>query len=259
MRSRRRIVSLAPSVTSILVSLGARRDLVAVTRWCHEVADVGRLPTFGDCWATETRPLARLRPTLLIGSVPYQPETMAKLLEFPAPFVATNPRTLEDIFREIHLLGTIVGRQPAAARLVRRMRDEFGQVACAARGALDCPRVYAEAWPNPRISSPPWVAELIALAGGTMVVPAGRRVTDEEVRRARPDVIVLAWAAAGDRSRRESALANAAWRSVRAVRTGRVFVVPDYLLNTPGPPLVRGLHALFRLLHPELGVRRTRR
>lgn len=258
-RLRRRIVSLAPSVTSILIGLGARRDLVGVTRWCREVAGVGNLPVLGDAWAIETGPLTRLRPTLLIGSVPYQPETLAKLLECPAPFVATNARTLDDIFREIHLLGALVGRPRAAAKLVRRMRNEFDRVARSARGALDCPRVYVEAWPHPRISSPPWVAEMVALAGGKMVVPAGCRVTDADVRKAKPDVIVLAWTAAGDRARRESALKNTLWRSVPAVRTGRVFVVADHLLNTPGPPLVRGLHSLFRLLHPELGVRRPRR
>jgi iron complex transport system substrate-binding protein len=258
-RSRQRIVSLAPSVTSILVSLGARRDLVAVSRWCREVTDVGGLPAVGDCWDTETSPLARLRPTLIIGSVPYRAETLAKLLEYPATFVATNPYTLADIFREIQLLGALVGRERSAKRLVKRMRAEFVRVSREARRAPERPRVYAEAWPRPRISSPPWVAELVKLAGGRMVVPAGRRVTDAEVRRARPDVIVLAWAATGNRARRQTVLENTLWRSLPAVKTGRVYVVPDHLLNTPGPPLVRGLQSLFRLLHPELGAQRSRR
>jgi iron complex transport system substrate-binding protein len=258
-RSRRRIVSLAPSVTSTLVALGARRELVAVSRWCHEVADVGGLPALGDCWAIETRALARLRPTLIIGSVPYRSETVAKLLEYPATFVATNPHTLGDIFREIQLLGALVGRERAARRLVARMRTEFDRVARQARRASERPRVYAEAWPRPRISSPPWVAELVRLAGGRMVVAAGRRVTDAEVRHARPEVIVLAWAATGNRARPQSVLENTAWRSLPAVQTGRVYVVPDHLLNTPGPPLVRGIQSLFRLLHPELDGRRSRR
>jgi iron complex transport system substrate-binding protein len=258
-RSRWRIVSLAPSVTSILVELGARRDLVAVTRWCREVADVRGLPVFGDCWATDTAGLARLRPTLIIGSVPYQAETLTKLLEYPAPFVATNPRTLADIFSEIHMLGALIGRPTAAMRLASRMQREFDRVGRAARRAANRPRVYAEAWPHPRISSPPWVAELVALAGGMMVVTPGRKVSDTEVRRARPEVIVLAWAAAGNRSRPGSALKNPAWGSVPAVRTGRVFVVPDYLLNTPGPPLAGGLQVLLHLLHPELRTRHTRR
>ncbi len=48
------------------------------------------------------------------------------------------------------------------------------------------PRVYCEAWPHPRISSPPWVSELVEMAGGQAVMRAGTRITDEEVTRAGP-------------------------------------------------------------------------
>lgn len=114
------------------------------------------------------------------------------------------------------------------------------------------PRVYCEAWPHPRISSPPWVAELVRICGGVMIVPAGQRIADEDVARANPEVIVLAWAAAGAKSKPEQVLANPAWRDVSAVREGRVFAIRDELLNTPGPPLARGAEELLRVIHPEL-------
>lgn len=255
----RRIVSLAPSVTSILLEIGARRDLVAVSRWCGAVADVRGLPALGDSWKLDAAALARLRPSLVVGSVPYRPETLAAILEVPAPFLGTNPRTLADICGEVRLLGALTGRLAGARRLVARMRAEFARVARRARRASGRPRVYAEAWPHPRISSPPWVAELIQLAGGEMVVPAGCRVTDAQVRRARPEIIVLAWTATGARARPDSALANPAWQAVPAVVAGKVFVVADHWLNTPGPPLLRGLQCLFSLLHPELASAKRRR
>ena len=110
------------------------------------------------------------------------------------------------------------------------------------------PRVYSEAWPNPRISSPPWVSELIALLGGTPAVPAGQRITDEQVAAARPDVIVLAWTATGGKADPRRALHNPAWRDIPPVREGRVFVVRDELLNTPSPVLVRGARELRRAI-----------
>ena len=63
-----RIVSLAPNVTSILLALGAGRELVGVSRWCKDVAAVGRRPTVGDCWKLDVDELLKLRPTLVIGS-----------------------------------------------------------------------------------------------------------------------------------------------------------------------------------------------
>ncbi len=248
-----RIVSLAPSVTSILLELGAGRELVGVSKWCRDVADAGRRPAIGDCWKLDVREMMRLRPSLLIGSVPFAAEAVGKILEQPVAFLALNPRSLADIESDILVLGRVVKRRAAAERLVRRMRRAFRDVARAVRARNLRPRVYCEAWPHPRISSPPWVAELVELAGGEMVVKAGARVSDDDVARARPDIIILAWTAAGDRAKVATALQVPAWRNVPAVRNGRVFVVRDEVLNTPGPPLISGVRELRRLIE---GARR---
>jgi iron complex transport system substrate-binding protein len=245
-----RIVSLAPSVTSILLELGASRELVGVSRWCKDVADVGSRPTVGDCWKLDVREVMKLRPTLLIGSLPFAAEAVAKILEQPVAFLAINPRSLADIENDVLTLGRLVDRGRAAKGLIRRMRGVFDGVARRAQrfGRRSRPKIYCEAWPNPRISSPPWVAELVEIAGGRMVIQAGARVSDQEVARAKPDIIVLAWAAAGDRAKAETALRNAAWQRVPAVNSRRVIVIRDELLNTPGPPLMRGTVELFRLI-----------
>jgi iron complex transport system substrate-binding protein len=251
-REPMRIVSLAPSATSILCEIGAEAALVGVTKWCAEVADVGRLPRLGDCWHMESvGEILALRPTLVIGSVPYKQETVAKLLEQPLNFLAMNPRTLGDVEADIRLLGGIVGRAAAAERLVKRMRSGLAAVARRAAQAETRVRVYCEAWPNPRISSPGWVAELVNIAGGEMVLPAGEKVTDEQVATGRPEVIVLAWAATGAKANPRKCYEIAAWRDVPAIRERRVFVISDELLNTPGPPLVRGAKQLWALLHDE--------
>ena len=247
---RMRIVSLAPSVTSILLELGAGRDLVGVSRWCKDVADVGARPTVGDCWKLDIREIMKLRPTLLIGSVPFAAEAVAKILEQPVAFLAINPRSLVDIESDVLTLGRLLDRGRTAERLIRGMRGAFDDVARRARrfGRRSRPRVYCEAWPNPRISSPPWVAELVEIAGGRMAVKAGARVSDAEVARAKPDIIILAWTAAGDRAKVDAALGTPAWSDLPAVQNRRVVVIRDELLNTPGPPLLRGALELSRVI-----------
>ena len=219
---------------------------------------MGGLPRVGDCWAGDPGEIAKLRPTLLVGSVPFNPEMLARLLELGAPLLAMNPRSLADVYADIRLLGGIVGRPAAAARVARGLRRGLEAIAADAKrraaGAarrFARPRVYCEAWPHPRISSPPWVAELVTIAGGTPVLPPGQKVTDEQVAAAAPDVIVLAWAATGAKAEPRRALENRAWRDVPAVRNRRVFVVRDELLNTPAPILVRGARELARLLRRD--------
>jgi ABC-type Fe3+-hydroxamate transport system substrate-binding protein len=81
-----------------------------------------------------------------------------------------------------------------------------------------------------------------------MVVKAGARVADEAVALARPDIILLAWAATGNRANARMTFANAAWKNVPAVHHKRVFVIRDELLNTPGPPLAAGAREIQRIL-----------
>jgi iron complex transport system substrate-binding protein len=245
-----RIVSLAPSATSILCAIGARRLLVGVTKWCCDVAPVAGLPQVGDCWHMESvADVVALRPTLVIGSVPYKQETVGKLLEHRLNFLAMNPRTLEDVYGDIRLLGGITERAARAAELIAKMRAKFAAIERASKKPKRILRVYCEAWPNPRISSPPWVAELVKMCGGEMVVAAGEKVSDVDVASAQPEVIVLAWAATGDKSQPQQAYGVEAWKEVPAIRDRRVFVIRDELLNTPGPPLIDGAEELRRVVH----------
>ncbi|HET9400658.1 MAG TPA: ABC transporter substrate-binding protein [Candidatus Acidoferrales bacterium] len=255
--TRQRIVSLAPSVTSILIEIGARRSLVAVSKWCADVADVGNLPRLGDCWAIEPGAIESLKPTMVIGSVPFRTEAVAKILELPVPFVALNPRNLADVYSDIELLGRLAGLPTGARKLVARMQSELDSIRRIGRAAVkrhaNRPRVYSEAWPHPRISSPPWVAELVEIAGGEFVGQPGKRIDDEQVAAAEPQIIVLAWAATGDKSDPQQALESKAWQAVPAVRNKHVFAVRDELLNTPGPPLVEGARTLLDLIHASPG------
>jgi len=251
-----RIVSLAPSATSILCAIGARRLLVGVTKWCCDVAPVAGLPQVGDCWHMESvADIVALRPTLVIGSVPYKQETVGKLLEQRFNFLAMNPRTIADIYEDIRLLGGIAARSTQAAALIRKMRSEFAALKRTSTKLKRRARVYCEAWPNPRISSPPWVAEVVNICGGEMVVAAGERVSDEQVAEQKPEVIVLAWAATGEKSDPEQSYKVAAWKDLPAIRNRRVHIIRDEYLNTPGPPLIDGARELSRLMHLWEGER----
>ncbi|HEX4541752.1 MAG TPA: ABC transporter substrate-binding protein [Candidatus Acidoferrum sp.] len=248
-RDSLRIVSLAPSATSILCAIGAKRTLVGVTKWCADVAPVENLPKLGDCWHMESvDDILPLKPSLVIGSVPYKQETVAKLLEHPLNFLAMNPRTLADIANDISLLGRITGHVRDAGQLNRKMRNAFAAIARKRQKNAKPIRMYCEAWPNPRISSPPWVAELAEICGAKMVVPAGEKISEAQVAEASPDVIVLAWAATGDTADGTRTYEVPAWKDVPAIRNKRVHVLRDEWLNTPGPPLLDGARALRKIV-----------
>ena len=88
-----------------------------------------------------------------------------------------------------------------------------------------------------------------------MVVPAGEKITEAQVAAARPEVIVLAWAATGAKADPKQAYKVSAWKDVPAIRNRNVYVISDELLNTPGPPLAEGARALYKLFYSASRMR----
>jgi iron complex transport system substrate-binding protein len=95
---------------------------------------------------------------------------------------------------------------------------------------------------------------VIEICGGKMVLKPGAKVSDQEVASAQPDIIVLAWTATGNRSNPQKTLSNPLWQRIPAILHKRVFVFPDELLNTPGPPLIDGARQVFRILRKHSGA-----
>jgi iron complex transport system substrate-binding protein len=257
-----RIVSLAPNVTSILVELGAGGTLAGITRWCKDVlaedqfARLAAVPQFDDCWNADPAAVAVLAPDLVIGSVPYRAQVVDGLVARGLRFLATYPRCLADIYKDIRLLGRIVDASARGELLVSRMQGAMDAVRnrlAQAGAGRSRTKVYCEEWSNPLQNSQVWVAELVEACGGGFVpAPAARKVSAEEVIAANPDLIVVAWCGTNDRSRPDVVRRRPGWEQIEAVRQGRIHVVRDEWLNTPGPNLVDGLKALAHLIHPEL-------
>jgi len=250
-----RIVSLAPSATRILWELGAAGTLAGVTRWCKDVVPaeaIAGLPIIGDCWNLDAAAVARLRPDLVIGSVPYRAEAVQSILAQGLRFLGKSPRRLDDIYGDIRMLGRIVGKTNEGEKLANSMQSRIAAVRERTAALGNRPRVYCEVWSNPLRSAEPWVEELVEAAGGRFVpCPAGRQVSSEEVIAADPEIIVLAWAATGDRGRPDLVRKRPGWDKISAVKNNRMHVVRDETLNTPATVLLEGLDALAAVIHPE--------
>lgn len=104
-----RIVSLTPSNTEILCALGARDRLVGISTYCDHPAEIADLPRVGRFIDADGPAIAKLRPDLVVTSPHLQKEIVADLVERDLAVLALNPTSLEDVFRDMLLLGALVG------------------------------------------------------------------------------------------------------------------------------------------------------
>jgi iron complex transport system substrate-binding protein len=257
-----RIVSLAPSNTEILFALGLGDRVVGTDDDSDWPPAVAGLPRVGRDLQIDAERVAALRPDLVLASlsVPGMERCVAAIAARGLPHLTLAPESLGDVLEDLGRVGAACG-VPAAARALRAElagRIAAVRAATAPLAAAQRPTVYWEWWPRPRISPGrrSWVADLLDLAGARQFCGEADAtslvVTDEAIRAADPDVIVLCWCGARKLVSPAKAAARPGWAALRAVREGRVYTLLEAAYGRPGPRLIAGLETLCGLLHPGL-------
>ena len=257
-----RVVSLQPSATVTLAGLGLSERIVACTKWCVEVCpQIAGRDIVADSWTAQSQQILAAKPDLVIAAVPYQVEAVAEILKAGIPFLALAPHSLGDVYHDIAAISRIMGVEDGGQQMIGEMQREIEAIRERAPATASRPRVYCEEWGKPMIHSQGWVAELVSAAGGEFIGQPGSQTTPLAVRESDPGVLVMAWCGAGDRVPLEKLVGQRGWQEMPAVKSGRVFCIPDEFLNTPAITLLDGLRALAWAIHPELfpAVGRARR
>lgn len=246
------MVSLAPSATEIVYALECGDRLVARTAFCDYPQRAQMLPSVGGWTTANVDAVVAFQPDLVLTSTFLQDRIAAALRTRSVTICHMDPRTLPEVLESFTTVASILGVPERGKELCVRVASTLASH----RPPSDSshPRVYAEEWPDPPMTSGNWVPGLIALAGGQSFLPSGERsrtVSLEEVQAFDPDMILLNYCGMGKipaASQMSRLLSRSGWDTLRALRTRRVFVLPDSLLNRPGPRLVEGIRELARVL-----------
>lgn len=136
----RRVASLVPAATDMLVGLGSRDHLVAVSNF-ESLAEVKGLPRVGDYQTTDWEALARLRPDVMVIQI--APERVPAGLkrraeELGIELVNVKINRLADVYETMEQLGAAAGEAERGREAARRLREELEAVRrqCAGRSAV---------------------------------------------------------------------------------------------------------------------------
>jgi iron complex transport system substrate-binding protein len=251
-----RVVSVCCSNTEIVCALGCGEMLVGVDDHSDFPPEVvARLPQLGPELGVDVGRVAALDPDIVLASltVPGHEKVVAGLEAAGVALLVTEPTSLGDVARDIEEISRALGVPERGARLaadfLTAIRDEESEA-----GPVR-PRILIEWWPKPVIApgKRSWATEMIAIAGGANPIGddevASRPLGVEELCELDPDAIVIAWCGVPpEKYRRDVVLNRPGCADVAAVRTGRVFPIPEAFLGRPGPRLVEGVRALKRVV-----------
>lgn len=244
----RRVVSLLPSLTETICSLGACERLVAVDRWSNWPASVQGLPRAGGLEDADLEVIVSHRPDLVVAA----PSTRVaeRLRRLGITVVELDAESLGDVRRVTQVLGRLLGRETQALQLWTGLQAELAHARRTLPASVQGTRVYMEVGSTPYAASEAsFIGELLAGLGAVNVVPGTLgpfpQINPEFVVRADPALIIVAQADA------PLLAARPGWAALSAVRERRVCAVASVdfeVMVRPGPRLGAAARSLARCL-----------
>ncbi|WP_017736632.1 cobalamin-binding protein [Pseudomonas sp. CBZ-4] len=241
-----RVVSLAPSLSEIVVELGAADLLVGVLDGGERPAALATLPSVGHYGQLNIERLLSLKPDLILlwpGSVgPAQREQLQRL---NIPVYVAEPHSLEQLASQVQAIADSLGRADAGRQLAAQLRQRLGELR--QRYHRDQPlRVFYQVWNQPlyTVGGGQIISDALSVCGARNVfddltLPAPQ-VSIESVLQRDPEVILV-----GDQAQKD------AW-SVWPNMAARVRLVPDKGLERPSGQMVEAVARLCQVISPDL-------
>jgi vitamin B12 transport system substrate-binding protein len=244
-----RVVSLAPSLSEIVVELGSADLLVGVLDAGERPAELQHLPSVGRYGQLDMERLLSLKPELLLlwpGSVGAAQREQLMRLNIPT-FVA-EPHNFAELTAQIEAIAARLGRPERGTALAGDLRHRLE--ALRQRYRRDQPlRVFYQVWDRPlyTVGGGQIISDALEVCGARNVfvdltLPAPQ-VSVEAVLARNPEVIL-----AGDQAQLE---AWKAWRQVAAVKQGQLLLITDKGLERPSGQMIEATAKLCHSIAPD--------
>ncbi|MNM59332.1 Vitamin B12-binding protein precursor [compost metagenome] len=244
-----RVISLAPSMSEIMLELQADDLLVGVLDGGERPASLSQLPSVGRQGQLDMERLLSLRPDLLLlwpGSV--APAQRDQLKRLGIATFSAEPHDLDQLIEQIEAIAVRVGRAQQGRQYAGALRERLQQLRQQYRREPPL-RVFYQVWDRPlyTLGGRQVVSDALAVCGARNVFadleqPAPQ-VSVESVLLRDPQLIVVG---------EQTQLASwKAWPRISAVAADRLLVVPDKGLERPSGQMIEATARLCALIEAK--------
>ncbi|AZF34160.1 Vitamin B12 ABC transporter, B12-binding component BtuF [Pseudomonas sp. R4-35-07] len=241
-----RVVSLAPSLSEIVVELGAADLLVGVLDGGDRPTELANVPSVGRYGQLDMERLLSLKPDLILlwpGSIGAAQREQLQRLNLPV-YIA-EPHSLEQLTAQVQAIAEQLGRGEAGRVLADKLRQRLADLRQRYQRAEPV-RVFYQVWNQPlyTVGGGQIISDALTVCGARNVfddltLPAPQ-VSIESVLQRDPELILV-----GDQAQLE------AWK-VWPTMMARVRLVPDKGLERPSGQMLEALARLCQVIAPNL-------
>ncbi len=202
-----RVVSLCPSITETLVSLGSRGDLVGITRYCiHPKEALRGIRHVGGTKNPDLTAIRALKPDLVFCNSEENRKEDIDLLKREFAVDVSHPRTVAEVPALLRLFGRRTGREEESEKIALKVEEALERVEMRlrlgpseARPAARFTYVYL-IWKDPWMTVGPrtYVRDLLRLVGGSNCLEGeetGEKdypiVSESEILASSPEFLIL--------------------------------------------------------------------
>ena len=252
------VASLVPAATDMIIAMGAKDALVAVSNWDAERPEIAGLARVGDYRTVDWEKLASLRPDVMI--VQWRPDKMPpgvveRAAELHIELVNLRIVYLDEIFTAFQTLGDGIGQREKAETAAANLRRQLDGVRAAVAGKPRVRTLISQTEsPLSTVGGGNFMNDLLTIAGGTNVIEGGDNsfpnIDLERLIALDPDAVIHILP---DGSPQSIERAKAFWSShpeLTAVKKGRVYFESESFMLLPGPLVGRIAERFATLLHP---------
>jgi iron complex transport system substrate-binding protein len=250
-----KIITLAASITEILFSLDLGDKIVGRDSGSNYpkgmVENIEVVSTFEGI---DLEKILAAEPDLVLldKTLDMSDTNYNKLKENDLTVFRVYPQKLDDVIKDIRLLGEVTGKESKANDLALELQSRINTVKTRGESITepDQPKVlyiiYYDGTSSPWVGTTSTISgDLISIAGGDVSVQDSTgfsiQITIEQLIDLNPDIIFTSQDETWPTPSRDSILGDSALSNVDAVKSGRVFDVNADLVDRPGPRLVNGL------------------
>ena len=253
-----RIISLTPSLTEILFALELEHRVVGVTDSCDYPKEVNQWPHVACWFDPDLQKLFSLKPDLVLGLATAHHQLKRKLETEGLRVILVNPVSVDEALNDMIRIGKLLGAQQNTENLVANLRARLAVVdakvsAIAMENRFTVSRILDLEDNRFHVAGPlSFQYDIITRAGGKNVTgsisEAYPKITLTRLRQWNPEIV---FSCGFDLNSIPGIINNSDWLSLRAVRSGKVFVFDCSLTCRTGPRIVDMVEKLFDTLYGD--------